>query len=129
MFPNQIDFRKEQDGRINVLKMRRDAAGRRNITTSHELKPANFDLQAALAWCEENGYTVRRWSYGARAWLGAPRPVRTRREIWQIRRRLELESLHFWERRTVENHSAGAQPGSRWHQVSVLLALDLAYDG
>jgi hypothetical protein len=70
-------------------------------------KPAT-ELETMLAWCEANGWTVRRFlPLGARAWKGtAPRPIRTAGQI--IKRRDELT------RRPV--------PGLN------VIALDLAYD-
>lgn len=45
-----------------------------------------WDLDRAVAWLTENGWTVRRWPGGARAWLGKPLPVRN----WgQIKRKRE----------------------------------------
>ena len=58
-----------------------------------EMKPPGFDLEAALAWCEAHGYTVRRWDGGARAWKGAPWPVRTRAQI--LRKRSAVERQVF----------------------------------
>ena len=69
-------------------------------------KPA-IELDKMLAWCESNGWTVRRFApLGARAWKGAPRPIRTAAQI--IKRRAELTM------RPV--------PGLN------VVALDLAYD-
>ena len=77
-YPDRIDFDKMADGQVIVIKMRRN--GRRSIPTQHEIKAADFDLDAALDWCRENGYTVHNWHYGARAWKGeAPWPVSPRR--------------------------------------------------
>jgi hypothetical protein len=115
------------DGRIIVLKLRKN--GLRDIPTEHEIKAADFNLDDALDWCRENGYTVHNWRYGARAWKGEPWAIRTMHQIIKLRRRLETESLSHWEKRTAENHSANHHPGERWHQVKTLLQLDLAFDG
>ena len=74
-----------------------------------EVKPAGFDLEGALTWCEAHGYTVRRWDGGARAWLGVPWPVRTQAQI--LRKRSAVERMVF----------AGHAPGK-------LLTLDFALD-
>jgi hypothetical protein len=74
-----------------------------------EMKPVDFDMEGALAWCEAHGYTVRRWEGGARAWKGAPWPIRTRAQI--LRKRSEVE------REALAGHSSGN-----------LLSLDFAYD-
>lgn len=85
---------------------------------SCETKPADFDLQAALDWCQTHGYTVRTWHGGARAWKGAIWPIRT---SWQIvRKRQDLEQIALAKMRQ--------EPG-KWHHEETLLALDLAYDG
>lgn len=123
MLPDRIDFKVLSDGRVNVLKLRRDdadPAAPRDVPLpgGHEIKPADFDLEEALAWCEENGYTVRRWPGGARAWRGEPWAIRTGWQIVKLRRELEAK----WR---VEFHR---NPG-RWSRFDTLLSLDLAYDG
>lgn len=45
--------------------------------------------EQAILGCESNGWTVRRWPGGARAFLGQPQPVRDRAAIMAIRRRAE----------------------------------------
>jgi len=62
----------------------------RDIPISHSVKP-DFDLGAALAWCEGNGYTVRQWDTGARAWKGTPRVIRSRAQIIKARARFSGE--------------------------------------
>ena len=126
-YPDRIDFEKMADGQVIVVKMRKNGA--RDIPTAHEIKATDFDLQAALDWCRENGYTVHYWRYGARAWRGEPWPIRTMHQIVKLRRRLEAEWTAYWEKRTAENHSSDHHPGERWHQVKTLLDLDLAFDG
>jgi hypothetical protein len=108
--PDRIDFGQLGDGRVNVVKMRRDAPNRRDVPTGHEIKHAGFDLDAALAWCEDNGYTVRRWQGGARAWKGEPWVIRTRAQISRMRERNTLRAM-----------------GGRGTGAS--LFLDYAYDG
>jgi hypothetical protein len=56
------------------------------------VKPGGFDVEAALAVYEENGYTVRRWQGGARAWKGDPQPVRTAAQIRARRARAERQA-------------------------------------
>ena len=76
---DRIDFEQLEDGRTVILKLQ--AREGRDIPVEHKIHPPGFDLEIALAWCEAHGYTVRRWAGGARAWLGAPRPVRTTHQI------------------------------------------------
>jgi hypothetical protein len=116
-YPDRIDFQVLADRRVVVVKMRR-ADGYRDIPTRHEIKTTDFDLDAALAWCKENGYTVRRWPSGARAWRGKPWPVRTAHQIVKLRRKLEADWLTEFRR----------NPG-KWSTFDTLLSLDLAYDG
>jgi hypothetical protein len=51
----------------------------------------SFDLDKALHILEANGWIVRRWWSGARAWRGEIHPVRTRHEIHTVRRRIEKQ--------------------------------------
>jgi len=60
-----------------------------------EDKPAGFDLEAALAWCQANGWSVRRWPGGARAWKGQPLPIRSAVDIIRLRRRLETQYTNY----------------------------------
>ena len=114
--PDRIDFTKLGDGRTIVQKLRRDTEtepGRpRDIPTSTEIKPAGFALVDALTWCRDNGYTVRQWTDGARAWHGKPWPIRTRAQIRRKRAQAEKQV----------NRTGGSENGS-------LLSLDFAYDG
>jgi hypothetical protein len=127
MKPDRIDFVTMSDGRTIVNKFRQDRS--RDIPTSHEIKPTGFDLEAALAWCRENDYIIHKWNGDARAWRNQARPVRTAYQLLRMRRSLEAEWNAHWNARTEQNCSADHHPGSRWHQVKILLKLDLAYDG
>ena len=53
--------------------------------------PIPFDLDKALHILEANGWTVRRWWNGARAWRDKIHPVRTRSEIHRARARLNRQ--------------------------------------
>ena len=87
--PDRIDFAVVTSG---VVVTRFWLIGGRNVAPhAPEVKPAGFDLEGVLARCEQNGYTVRRWQGGARAWRGVPWPIRTRSQIW--RRRAQAERL------------------------------------
>ena len=115
MLPDRIDFTLLNDGRVIVLKMRREAADRRDIVTDNNVH-LDLDLDAALDWCRKHNYTVRTWHGGARAWHGAPWVIRTRAQIKKKREHLERRSRALLRR----------SPDSR--QVSITM-LDLAYDG
>ncbi len=85
--------------------------GRHVAPGGAQVEPTTFDLDAALDWCARHGYTVRRWTDGARAWRGDRiLPVRSRMEI--RRRRLQAE------RRAMRGDSDGAR-----------LSLDFAFEG
>jgi hypothetical protein len=90
--PERIDFAVVTSG---VIVTKFWLVGGRNVAPNGaETKPAGFDLDDALAWCEENDYTVRRWKSGARAWKGdKPQPIRTRSQIWRRRTRAERWAL------------------------------------
>jgi len=105
--PDRIDFAIVPSG-VAVTKFWL-VDGRSIPAHGGEMKPAGFDLEGALAWCEAHGYTVRRWDGGARAWRGVPWPVRTRAQI--RRKRSEVERMVF----------AGRASGN-------LLTLDFALD-
>ena len=49
----------------------------------------DFDLDGALTWCKDHGYTVRNFPGGARAFLGIPLPIRDRSTILKMRRQIE----------------------------------------
>ena len=83
--PDRIDFTILQDGHVAVLKLDRQAQRDIPRPEGNDFKPPGFDLEAALNWCRANGYTVRQWPGGARAWLGKPWPIRTRYQIMQRR--------------------------------------------
>jgi hypothetical protein len=91
--PGRIDFAVATSG-VVVTKLWL-IEGRNVALHGAQTKPADFDLDGALAWCEANGYTVRRWQGGARAWRDdEPRPIRTRLQIWRRRARAEQLALH-----------------------------------
>lgn len=75
-------------------------------TTTNEA----MTLDQMTAWLEENGWTVRRWPGGARAWKGEMMPVRTASQIRRKREELR-QRWQDWNRQGVQVH-----------------ALDLAYD-
>lgn len=114
--PDRIDFSVINDRVVMVQKFEHCPADRRDRVISAETKPLGFDLDAALAWCEEHGYTVRRWPSGARAWKGKPWVIRTRLQIWRKRERAEREVASF-----IRRHPGRPTPG--------LTFLDFAYDG
>ena len=109
---DRIDFEVGSDGRVTVTKLQG------NSPVGTEVKPAGFALAAALDWCRENGFTVHNWGFGARAWLGQPRPVRTPREAARLRREYDQK----WSQEFHRN------PG-KWSRYDTLLSLDLQFDG
>ncbi len=91
MNPTRIDFLKIQDGWQVTKFAERDGHW---VALDSRLNPPlrgqdHFDVDQALAWLEEHGWTVRRWPGGARAWLGKPRVIRTREQIIRLRRQYE----------------------------------------
>ncbi len=116
--PDRIDFTALGDGRVIVVKLWHDSENRQDIPVSRDTKPDGFSLDEALEWCRNNGYVVRTWPGGARAWKGELRVIRTAHEIMRLRRKLEAE----WQA------AFGRNPG-RWSDLDTLLSLDLAYDG
>ena len=106
--PDRIDFAVVATGVVVTKFWLVD--GRSIPLNGGEMKPAGFDLEEALAWCEAHGYTVRRWKGGARAWLGVPWPVRTRAQI--LRKRSAVE------RQVFAGHADG-------HLLTLDFALDM----
>lgn len=82
----RLDFHVLPSGTV-VNKLGPNESGKL-IVIDHTVR-AGFDLDGALAWCRANGWTVRTWPGGARAWHGPARPVRTRAEIQRLRDELQ----------------------------------------
>lgn len=61
---------------------------------SDEQKPPAFNLDEALDWCQRNGWTVRRYPGGARAWKGEPQPVRDRATIQFMRKGIQRDFVN-----------------------------------
>ena len=79
-------------GKVSIQPFKRGRIGDRPGEMFHKPRErSQFNLEGVLIWLEKHGYTVRRWSNGARAFLGAPWPIRTRREIYWKRQRMEAE--------------------------------------
>jgi len=72
-----------------------------------------FDLDTFIASKEAQGYVTRRWNGGARLFFGSPFPIRSKSEIFNLRKRLEDQMM-----RNGGEHPAGYQ----------VHTLDLAYD-
>ncbi len=86
----RIDFIKTAAGyRISKLVKRQFQGKLINVVSESEIKPEPFDIEAALAWCEANGWAVRRWATGARAFRFGLEPVRSIREIQRMREELK----------------------------------------
>lgn len=50
-----------------------------------EQKSKDFDVDSCVSWCRENGWEIRIWDGGARAWRDKIRPVRDAETIKQMR--------------------------------------------
>ena len=99
--PDRIDFSVRFDGTIQIMELRRDMAnpGRPRdipIPDRTRVKPAGFDLEAALNWCRSNGYIVRQITGSARAWLGGAWVIRTRSQIKRRRERAERANEDYF---------------------------------
>ena len=79
----RMDFVTTPRGVI-VNKLGKNWNGRLVVVTG-ETKPAGFNLEKALAWCESQGWTVRRWPGGARAWKYGLEPVRSKSQVISLR--------------------------------------------
>jgi hypothetical protein len=67
-------------------------------------------LEQMIAWFEAQGWTVRKWPGGARAFRGKPLPVRSGPEIANLRRKMR------------------ARPGDYPELAGIICTLELAYD-
>ena len=79
----------ENRGKIRVVKW---AEGWEKDVSSFPAKITINDsmtLDDMVAWLENDGWTVRRWIFGARAWKGSIHPIRTAYEIKRLRESLE----------------------------------------
>jgi hypothetical protein len=119
--PDRIDFAIFDDGRIIVLKMRREKAERRDVVTNNDIH-LDLDLEGALDWCREHDYIVREWDGGARAWHN---------EIWVIRTTAQIRKKREQAERRVAALLRRSQPRlqERGQAVPNLTFLDFAYDG
>ncbi len=80
----RLDFvQLPQGARVN--KILEDHVRKVTIVVGSGVVPS---LDDALRWCENTGWTVRRWPGGARAWWGGLRPVRSAGQIKQKREEL-----------------------------------------
>lgn len=129
---DRIDFTIMNDGAIIVTKMTRYRERRRDIPhMSEKYASGMLDLKAALAWCRDNGYTVRAWpkhsarKLGARAWKGTPWPIRTGHQLLKLRRRLEAECM-IYVNASQEQRISMTLPA--W-SLAELTHTDLAYVG
>lgn len=129
---DRIDFTIMCDGAIIVTKMTRHPARRRDIPhMSEKYAPGDLDLEDALAWCRENGYTVKAWpkhsarKLGARAWKGTPWPIRTGHQLVHLRQRLETECMNYVNASQEEREH---MPFPSW-SLSELAHTDLAFVG
>ena len=85
--PDCIDFALVTSGVAVACFWRID--GRSVAPRGTETRPAGFDLDAALSWCEANGCAVRHWDGRTRAWKRKHWPVRTWTQI--LRKRAGVE--------------------------------------
>ncbi len=92
--------------RTTVNKLGMNVMGKTIVAEGKTVK--NFDLAGALNWCRANGWTVRTWPGGARAWRYGLEPVRDSRQIRNLR-----DELNFHPRPELEGQG---------------VALDLRYD-
>jgi hypothetical protein len=83
----RIDFTTTKDG-VKVEKYPLGWTAKTNPITS-EVKPGSFDLEVSITWCENHGFTVRRWPGGARAWKGEAMPVRDAGAIMRLRSQIK----------------------------------------
>lgn len=119
---DRIDFEELGDGRVIVMKLRRDGhRGQRprDIPIEHDVKSDDFDIEHALAWCDANGFAVRRWFRGARAWKGE--------EPWVIRSPGQIQRKREQLNRQISLMLRLGQITPE--QATQLRSIELAYEG
>jgi len=87
--PDRVDLNQTPAGLVVAKFWKQD--GREVPHPDGANVSTEYDLEAAVAWLQANGYTVRCWPGGARGWKGSPWPIRTRGQI--ARRRQEVEAM------------------------------------
>jgi hypothetical protein len=75
----RVDLRVIQPAGVQVSKFLGGSIGPAERATKPDL-----ELEPAVKVLEERGYSVRRWPGGARAWYGAPTPVRSRERAKEL---------------------------------------------
>lgn len=104
----RIDLFENPQGYILVLKWRKGwAPGAPPCANDQNTE---MDLDEMVDWLEREGWTIRRWPGGARAWRDGLRIIRTRGQI--LRKRKQLQT------------GAGYGPEIR----NIAHTLELAYD-
>lgn len=114
--PDRVDMARLPDGTVRVALF--DRRGRRDVRRGEPFFVAGRTLEELDEFLCDAGYHGYVWHDGARAFRGQPWPIRTRSEIWKMRRRLEDVAVRKMQR----------EPG-KWHPEETLLSLDLAYAG
>lgn len=90
----RVDFVKKPDG-WHLQKWPHGWTAK-TLPITDEIKTEE-QIEAAIAWCEGNGWTVHRInSDKARAWKGQPKPVHDRKTILRMRRIAEEERRDFF---------------------------------
>jgi hypothetical protein len=85
----RIDFTQANDGSFHVKNFPYGWTAKTK-PISDEIK-SESDYEQAILWCVASGWHVRRWPGGARAFKGAPQPVRDRASILTMRRKVEAD--------------------------------------
>lgn len=87
----RIDMRQMEGDYSHLVMVQKYAAGWESYPGVRPMSITRNDqmsLDEMIAWCENHGYTVRRWAGGARAFWGHPHPVRTKYAINKLRQKL-----------------------------------------
>ncbi len=87
--PTRIDFENLGNGWM----CRKYPNGWTTMTPASEIKPMTDEqAAAAIKWCKDNGWTVREFPGGARAFKGEVKPVRDAGAILRMRRAIQNNS-------------------------------------
>jgi hypothetical protein len=84
----RVDFTQEADG-WHVRKYPHGWTAKTKPLSHKIMTQADADL--ALQWCRDNGWNVRTWPSGARAFKGEVRPVRDRSAILTMRSKVKAQ--------------------------------------
>ena len=81
----RIDLTEKPDKTVFVCKYPEGWTAKSHPVSRYDVTHMTFDEMKD--WLKGDGWTVREWPGGARAWMGKAEPIRERWEILKLRRK------------------------------------------